>query len=81
MSEESSAVSPNLVRPSKPKPEECEGNLKRYSGSRMAQRWLEAMLLHCEQGFKRVKGYAAIRTVAAAIEAEQAESRKLRSAA
>ncbi len=60
---------------------ECEGNLKRYRGSRMAQRWLGAVLLHCEQGFKRVKGYATIKTVVAAIEAEQAESRKLRSAA
>jgi putative transposase len=60
---------------------DCEGNLKRYRGSRMSQRWLGAVLLHCEQGFKRVKGYAAIKTVVAAIEAEQAESRKLKSAA
>lgn len=60
---------------------DCEGNLKRYRGSRMSQRWLGAVLLHCEQGFKRVKGYAAIKTVVTAIEAEQAESRKLKSAA
>jgi hypothetical protein len=60
---------------------DCEGNLKRYRGSRMAQRWLGAVLLHCEQGFKRVKGYAAIKQVLAAIEAEQAEGRKLKSAA
>ena len=60
---------------------DCEDNLKRYRGSRMAQRWLGAVLLHCEQGFKRVKGYAAIKQVVAAIEAEQAESRKLKSAA
>lgn len=60
---------------------DCEGNLKRYRGSRMSQRWLGAVLLHCEHGFKRVKGYAAIKTVVAAIEAEQAESRKLKSAA
>jgi transposase-like protein len=60
---------------------DCEGNLKRYRGSRMSQRWLAAVLLHCEQGFKRVKGYAAIKTVVTAIEAEQADSRKLKSAA
>ncbi|MGH7830288.1 MAG: IS256 family transposase [Candidatus Binatia bacterium] len=60
---------------------DCEGNLKRYRDSRMSQRWLGAVLLHCEQGFKRVKGYAAIKQVVAAIEAEQAESRRLKSAA
>jgi hypothetical protein len=60
---------------------DCEDNLKRYRGSRMSQRWLGAVLLHCEQGFKRVKGYAAIKQVVAAIEAEQAEGRRLKSAA
>src|SRR3990170_1343309 len=60
---------------------DCEGNLKRYRGSRMAQRWLGAVLLHCEQGFKRVKGYAGIKQVMAAIEAEQTEGRKIKSAA
>lgn len=60
---------------------ECEGNLKRYRGSRMAQRWLAAVLLHCEQGLRRIRGYAAIGAVVTAIEAEQAQGRKLRSAA
>lgn len=60
---------------------DCEDNLKRYRGSRMSQRWLGAVLLHCERGFKRVKGYAAIKQVVAAIEAEQGESRKLKPAA
>jgi len=60
---------------------DCEGNLKRYRGSRMAQRWLGAVLLHCEQGFKGVKGYAGIKQVRAAIEAEQAEGRKVKPAA
>jgi len=59
----------------------CEDNLKRYRGSRMSQRWLGAVLLHCEQGFRRVKGHAGIKQVVAAIEAEQAESRKLKPAA
>src|SRR3972149_5825728 len=60
---------------------DCEGNLKRFRGSRMAQRWLGAVLLHCEQGFKRVKGYAGVKQVMAAIDAEQAEGRKVKSAA
>ena len=51
---------------------DCKRNLKRYRGSRMAQRWLGAVLLHCEQGFRRVKGYAGIKQVVAVIEAEQA---------
>ncbi len=38
----------------------------------MAQRWLAAVLLHSEEGFRRVKGYAEIPDVIAAIEAEQA---------
>jgi len=60
---------------------ECEGNLKRDRGSRMAQRWVAAALLHCEQGLRRIRGYAAIGAVITAIEAEQAQGRKLRSAA
>lgn len=47
----------------------------------MSQRWLGAVLLHCEQGFKKVKGYAGIKQVMEAIEAEQAEGRKVKSAA
>ncbi len=38
----------------------------------MIQRWLAAFLLHCEEGVKRIKGYADIPAVVAAIEAEQA---------
>ena len=51
---------------------DCERNVKRYRGSKMTQRWLAAVSLHCEEGFKRIKGYADIATVVAAIEAEQA---------
>ena len=51
---------------------DCERNVKRYRGSKMTQRWLAAVLLHCEEGFKRIKGYTDITTVMAAIEAEQA---------
>ena len=60
---------------------DCEGNLQRYRGSEMAQRWLGDVLLHCGQGFRRIKGYAAIKRVRAVIETQQAEGRKLKSAA
>jgi len=38
----------------------------------MLQRWLGALLFCCEKQFKRVKGFAGIAQVIAAIEAEQA---------
>jgi putative transposase len=60
---------------------DCEGNIKRYRGSRMAQRWLAAVCLYCENGFKRVKGYKGIKAVVERIEAEQAEVGKLQTAA
>lgn len=39
---------------------DCEGNIKRYRGSNMSQRWLASVLLHCETRFRRVKGYSEI---------------------
>ena len=53
---------------------DCEGNIKRYRNSRMMQRWLASVLLHCEKGFNRVKGYASIGEVMAAIDREQADN-------
>ena len=50
---------------------DCEGNIKRYRGSRMSQRWLASVLLHCEKGFKRIRGFASIKDVLVNIEAEQ----------
>lgn len=50
---------------------DCEENIKRYRGSRMMQRWLGAVLLHCEKHFKRVKGHELIRQVVRTIKAEQ----------
>ena len=47
--------------------------ISRYRNSKMRQRWLAAVLLHCEQRFKRVKGYASIDVVVAAIDATQRE--------
>ncbi len=60
----------------------CEKNVRRYRGSKMAQRWLAAVLLHCERGFKRIKGYAEIAAVIAAIDDELAkDSQQVKSAA
>jgi hypothetical protein len=47
----------------------------------MSQRWLAAVCLYCERGFKRVKGYAFISDVIATIENEQSDDKELKSAA
>ena len=60
---------------------DCEGNIKRNRNSAMSQRWLAAVLLHCEKGFRRVKGYDAISEVIANIEAALDEKVILQSAA
>jgi len=61
---------------------DCEGNIKRNQNSAMSQRWLAAVLLHCEKGFQRVKGYdAAISEVIAHIEAELEDLVELQAAA
>jgi transposase-like protein len=60
---------------------ECEGNIKRNRNSAMSQRWLAAVLLHCEKGFHRVKGYDAISETIAHIEAELEDQVKLQDAA
>lgn len=52
---------------------DCEGNIKRYRNSAMSQRWLATVLLHCEKGFRRVKGYLGIAEVMATIEQIQGE--------
>jgi putative transposase len=36
---------------------DCEVNIKRYRASAMSHRWLATVLLHCEKGFRRIKGY------------------------
>lgn len=45
-----------------------ERNIKRYRGSAMLQRWLAAVMLECEQGFRRIKGYKSIPEVISRIE-------------
>jgi len=51
---------------------ECEGTIKRYRGSTMAQRWWAAGCLHGEQGVQTVKGFRESAEVISHIEAEQA---------
>ena len=46
----------------------CEKNIKRYRNSHMAQRWLAAVCLYCEQKFRRVKGFESIPLVLENIE-------------
>jgi transposase-like protein len=44
-----------------------EKNIRRYRSSGMSQRWLGTVLLHCERGFRKIKGYQRIRNVRASI--------------
>jgi transposase-like protein len=60
---------------------DCEGNIKRYRNSAMSQRWLATVLLHCEKGFRRVKGYLGIGEVIATIEQIQEEKYVMQKAA
>jgi len=60
---------------------DCEGNIKRYRNSAMSQRWLATVLLHCEKGFRRVKGYVGITEVVATIEQVQEEKYAFQKAA
>ncbi len=47
----------------------------------MSQRWLAAVCLHCEKGFKRIKGFASISDVIATIEEKQSNDKELKFAA
>ena len=58
-----------------------EGNIKRYRNSAMSQRWLATVLLHCEKGFRRVKGYLGIAEVVATIEQIKEEKYVMQKAA
>lgn len=53
---------------------DCEVNIKRYRGSTMSQRWLASVILYCEQGFRRVKGYSHIADLIERIEREQGDT-------
>lgn len=60
---------------------DCEGNIKRIRNSAMSQRWLASVLLHCEKGFWRVKGYEDITTVIENIDNELRDQEPLQEAA
>ena len=53
---------------------DCEINIKRYRGSAMSQHWLGTVLLHCEKGFRRIKGCADIPRFLKAIEAQDEQA-------
>jgi hypothetical protein len=59
---------------------DAEGNIKRYRGSRMKQRWLASVLLYCKKGLKRVKGYDLIPDVIINIEAAEETDTAIRMA-
>lgn len=50
-----------------------EQNIKRYRNSKMAQRWLGAILINGEKKFRKVKGFLQINAVVAEIEKQQKE--------
>lgn len=54
---------------------DCEGNIKRYRGTKMMQRWLAAVLLNCEEGFRRVHGYRKIGEAVSTIAKLQADNK------
>lgn len=60
---------------------DCEGNIKRYRNSRMMQRWLASVLMHCEKGFRRIKGYDLIPAVIKNIETAENMNETIRKAA
>jgi transposase-like protein len=44
-----------------------EKNIRRYQSSGMSQRWLGTVLLNCERGFRRIKGYQFIARARASV--------------
>lgn len=54
---------------------DCEMNIKRFRGSAMRQRWLGTVLLHCEKGFKKVKGHKEIAAVLRIMDGAQCEEK------
>ncbi len=52
---------------------DSEKNIKRYKDSKMAQRWLGAILIHGEKRFRRIKGYLQINKVIGEIKLLQKE--------
>lgn len=55
---------------------DSEANIKNYRGTAMRQRWLGAVLLHCERRFRRIKGHAEIPAVIRAMQVYETQERK-----
>jgi transposase-like protein len=53
---------------------DCEVNIKRYREGAMSQRWLASVVLYCEKGFRRIKGYNQIAALIETIEKEQEDA-------
>ena len=60
---------------------DAEGNIKRYRNSKMMQRWLAAVLLYSEKGFRRIKGHASISDVIRYIDAVEENNVQVKKAA
>jgi len=45
-----------------------------YAEGAMSQRWLASVILYCEKGFRRIKGYDQIAGLVEAIEREQEDA-------
>lgn len=60
---------------------DAEGNIKRYRGTKMAQRWLASSIMHAEGRFKRVKGHAQILAVVDAMGALLGDTEGMQEAA
>jgi len=56
---------------------DCEMNIKRFRNSTMRQRWLGTVLLHCEKGFRKIKGHKDIATVLRIIDGKECEQEKM----
>ena len=54
---------------------DTEMNIKRFRGSAMRQRGLGTILMHCEKGFRKVKGYKDIEWALRMIEVFQQDLR------
>lgn len=50
------------------------GEHQTVPGSTMSQRWLASVILYCEQGFRRIKGYSHIAALIECIEQEQGDT-------
>jgi transposase-like protein len=59
----------------------CEKNVKRARNSKMRQRWLASILLHCEKSFRTLKGFRDIAQVITAIEEELSKGIQIKKAA